>query len=75
MREYLREAMDIVNADLADFSDPRKDAADFHEMSAGKQDNPFLKLLGSLRGEDTWCHMFHRVSDCAWYRSLGRWKR
>ena len=49
MREYLREAMDIVTAD-PDFSDPHRDATDFKEMSEHKQDNPFLKLLGSLRG-------------------------
>ena len=49
MREFLREAMDIVAAD-PDYRDPRSKAPDFHEMADGKQDNPFLKLLGNLRG-------------------------
>ena len=49
MREFLREAMDIVAAD-PDYRDPRSEAPDFQEMAEEKKGNPFLKLLGNLRG-------------------------
>ncbi|KIP10936.1 hypothetical protein PHLGIDRAFT_125248 [Phlebiopsis gigantea 11061_1 CR5-6] len=49
IRDMVREAMDIAQAD-PDFNDPRRQAAVFEDMSAEKKDNPFLKLLGSLRG-------------------------
>ncbi len=49
LREMLREAMDIAAAD-PDFYDPRREANDFKEMAEDKKGNPFLKLLGSLRG-------------------------
>ena len=48
-REWHREAMEMAQVD-PDWHDPRKAAATFDDMAAGKQDNPFLKLLGSLRG-------------------------
>lgn len=50
IRDMVREAMDIAQAD-PDFNDPRRQAAVFEDMSAEKKDNPFLKLLGSLRGK------------------------
>lgn len=49
IREWIRDAMDIAQAD-PDFNDPRSAANVFEDMSAEKKDNPFLKLLGSLRG-------------------------
>lgn len=49
IRDMVREAMDIAQAD-PDFNDPRRQASVFEDMSADKKDNPFLKLLGSLRG-------------------------
>ena len=49
IRDMVREAMDIAQAD-PDFNDPRAQASVFEDMSADKKDNPFLKLLGSLRG-------------------------
>lgn len=49
IRDMVREAMDIAQAD-PDFNDPRRQAAVFEDMSSEKKDNPFLKLLGSLRG-------------------------
>ena len=50
LRERLREAMDMAQAD-PDFHNPRVQAKDFEEMASYKQDNPFVKLLGSLRGK------------------------
>ena len=41
--------MDIVTAD-PDYVNPRSNAPEFAEMAQDKKDNPFLKLLGSLRG-------------------------
>ena len=48
-REWMRDAMDMAQAD-PDFHDPRSQAKVFEDMAADKKDNPFLKLLGSLRG-------------------------
>ena len=53
-RDWYREAMDIAQAD-PDFHNPRREAKDFEDMASYKQDNPFIKLLGSLRGMNiTW---------------------
>lgn len=52
MRDFLREAMDIISAD-PDYRDPRNEANEFKEMLDEKKGNPFLKLLGNLRGVNT----------------------
>lgn len=49
LREMLREAMDVATAD-PDFYNPRREAADFRDMAEDRKGNPFIKLLGSLRG-------------------------
>lgn len=49
LREMLREAMDVAAAD-PDFYDPRKNAQEFDGMAQERKGNPFIKLLGSLRG-------------------------
>ncbi|KAJ3558020.1 hypothetical protein NM688_g1154 [Phlebia brevispora] len=50
IREYWREAMDIVTADN-DYSNPRSQATEFEQAMSEKKDNPFLKILGGLRGK------------------------
>ncbi len=49
LREMFREAMDTAAA-APDFYDPRAEAADFDALAEDRQGNPFIKLLGSLRG-------------------------
>ena len=49
LRDMWREAMDIVAADET-YADPRSDAPDFQQAAADKKENPFIKLLGGLRG-------------------------
>ncbi|KAI0793177.1 hypothetical protein C8Q75DRAFT_547778 [Abortiporus biennis] len=49
LRDMFREAMDAAAA-TTDFYDPRSDAADFEELAKDRQGNPFIKLLGALRG-------------------------
>ena len=48
-REQLRQAWDMAQAD-PDFHNPRVQANHFEEIAAAKMDNPFVRLLGSLRG-------------------------
>ena len=50
IRELLREAMDTVHAD-PHFFDSQNDARKSNSLVDERKDNPFLKLLGSLRGE------------------------
>ncbi|OBZ71054.1 GTPase-activating protein gyp1 [Grifola frondosa] len=49
MRDLLREAMDAAMAS-PDFFDPSSAAPDFDALAEERRGNPFLKLLGSLRG-------------------------
>ncbi|KAI0339768.1 hypothetical protein BDW22DRAFT_1360779 [Trametopsis cervina] len=49
LREMIREAMDMAQAD-PDFNFPRREAAFFKEAAEDKKGNSFIKLLGSLRG-------------------------
>lgn len=50
VRELIRDAMDIAMVD-PDFTNPRSQAQLFEDMANDKKDNnPFIKLLGSLRG-------------------------
>ena len=50
MREMRREAMDIAAA-IPEFFDPAKPLPDeFKNLKEERKGNPFLKLLGSLRG-------------------------
>lgn len=49
LRDLLREAMDAAVAS-GDFFDPKAPAPEFDSMAEERKGNPFLKLLGSLRG-------------------------
>ncbi|KAG8213928.1 hypothetical protein J3R82DRAFT_10674 [Butyriboletus roseoflavus] len=49
-RTMLREAMDTAMA-IPEFFDPRSTVPDFDALAEERKANPFLKLLGSLRGE------------------------
>lgn len=49
IRDLLREAMDTAAA-TPDFFDPRAEAPDFDALAEDRRGNPFIKLLGSLRG-------------------------
>lgn len=49
LRDMLREAMDAAMA-TPDFFDPKSAAPEFDELTEDRKGNPFLKLLGSLRG-------------------------
>lgn len=49
LRDMLREAMDTAMA-AQDFFDPNTDAPEFDALAEERKGNPFLKLLGSLRG-------------------------
>lgn len=62
LREMIRDAMDVAQAD-PDFHDPRSSAKFFEDMAADKKDNPFLKLLGSLRGETICGHGTFKVME------------
>ncbi|KAH8107794.1 hypothetical protein BXZ70DRAFT_997460 [Cristinia sonorae] len=48
LRDMLREAMDTAHA--AEFFGHNADPAEFENMAADRKGNPFIKLLGSLRG-------------------------
>ncbi|KAI0665909.1 hypothetical protein C8Q78DRAFT_985573 [Trametes maxima] len=49
LRDWLREAMDAAVAS-GDFFDPRAPVPEFENLAEERKGNPFLKLLGSLRG-------------------------
>lgn len=49
-RTMLREAMDTAMA-IPDFFDPKSTVPEFDALAEERKGNPFLKLLGSLRGE------------------------
>lgn len=49
VNEYIREMMD-VGMEHPDFLDPRAPIPEFDKYAEERKDNPFLKLLGSLRG-------------------------
>lgn len=52
LREMMREAMDAA-MENGNFFDPRADPNDFkafHDLAEERKGNPFLQLLGSLRG-------------------------
>ncbi|GBE81159.1 hypothetical protein SCP_0308850 [Sparassis crispa] len=49
LRDMLREAMDTAAA-TPDFFDPKSPAPEFEALAEERKGNPFLKLLGSLRG-------------------------
>ena len=49
LRDMLREAMDTAMA-MPDFFDTKTDAPEFDALAEERKGNPFLKLLGSLRG-------------------------
>ncbi|KIO10195.1 hypothetical protein M404DRAFT_21860 [Pisolithus tinctorius Marx 270] len=48
-RTMLREAMDAALA-IPEFFDPKANVPDFEAMAEERKENPFLKLLSSLRG-------------------------
>lgn len=48
-RNLLREAMDTALT-IPDFFDPKTNTAEFDALVEEKKENPFMKLLGSLRG-------------------------
>lgn len=50
LREMFREAMDTAAA-TPDFFDPRAAASEFDTLAADRKGNPFIKMLGNLRGE------------------------
>ena len=52
LRDMLREAMDTAVAS-SDFYNLRGPAPDFDALAEDRKGNPFLKLLGSLRGTIT----------------------
>ncbi|KAH9942511.1 uncharacterized protein BXZ73DRAFT_88059 [Epithele typhae] len=49
LRDLLREAMDTTVAS-SDFYNPHGPAPEFDSLAQDRKDNPFLKLLGALRG-------------------------
>ncbi|KAI0645959.1 hypothetical protein C8Q79DRAFT_967138 [Trametes meyenii] len=49
LRDLLREAMDAAVAS-GDFFDPKAPVPEFENLAEERKGNPFLKLLGSLRG-------------------------
>lgn len=49
LRDMLREAMDTALT-TPDFFDPKSTATEFDALAEERKSNPFLKLLGSLRG-------------------------
>ena len=49
LKDLLREAMNVAMA-IPDFSDARTPIPEFDALAEERKDNPFLKLLGSLRG-------------------------
>lgn len=49
-RTMLREAMDTAMG-IPDFFDPKSTVPEFDALAEERKGNPFLKLLGSLRGE------------------------
>jgi hypothetical protein len=51
-RTMLREAMDTAMA-IPEFFDPKTTVPEFDALAEERKENPFLKLLGSLRGEMT----------------------
>lgn len=52
LRDMLREAMDTAMA-TPDFFDTKNGAAEFDALAEERKGNPFIKLLGSLRGTRT----------------------
>ena len=50
VNEYIREMMSI-GMEHPDFLDPRTRIPEFDKYAEERKDNPFLKLLGSLRGD------------------------
>lgn len=48
-RTMLREAMDAAMA-IPEFFDPKTNVSEFETIAEERKGNPFLKLLGSLRG-------------------------
>jgi len=50
VNEYIREMM-TVGMEHPDFLDPRAPIPEFDKYAEERKDNPFLKLLGSLRGD------------------------
>ena len=50
VNEYIREMMS-VGVEHPDFLDPRIPIPEFDKYAEERKDNPFLKLLGSLRGD------------------------
>lgn len=51
LKHQLREAMNVAMA-TPDFSDAKTPVPEFDTLAEERRDNPFLKLLGSLRGKD-----------------------
>lgn len=51
-RTMLREAMDAAMA-IPEFFDPKSTVPEFDALAEERKGNPFLKILGSLRGEMT----------------------
>ncbi|KAK7685171.1 hypothetical protein QCA50_011534 [Cerrena zonata] len=49
LREMEREAMDAASTD-PDFYNPNAPASEFDELAEDRKNNPFIKLLGALRG-------------------------
>lgn len=54
-RTMLRDAMDAAMA-IPEFFDPKTPVPEFDALAEERKGNPFLKLLGSLRGEMTIQH-------------------
>jgi len=50
VNDHIREMMD-VGTEHPDFLDPRAPIPEFDKYAEERKDNPFLKLLGSLRGD------------------------
>lgn len=50
LRELAREAMDAAST-VPDFYDPKATAPEIDELAEERKSNPFIKLLGALRGK------------------------
>lgn len=68
VNEHIREMMDL-GMGHPDFLDPRAPIPEFDKYAEERKDNPFLKLLGSLRGSH---RSPHPRSRCTYVLVVGR---
>jgi hypothetical protein len=67
-RNMLREAMDTAMA-IPEFFDAKTEVPEFEAIAEERKGNPFLKLLGSLRGRANSSYGYHSLTMAAEYRT------